>query len=99
MSWQPGNTLEDVEKDAILKAFQYHNGNKTHTAKSLGISIRTLDAKIERYKNGILHSEAGSHPESNVKISEKQSVPVQKRKEVQKVLPSEDAHGSKGQNT
>ena len=48
--WQPGVTLEDVEKQVILKAFQYFQGNKTKTAQALDIAIRTLDAKIAKYE-------------------------------------------------
>jgi DNA-binding NtrC family response regulator len=47
--WQPGVTLEDIEKQVIQKAFSFYRGNKTATAKSLGIAIRTLDAKLEKY--------------------------------------------------
>lgn len=41
--------LEALEKQVILKAFRFYNNNKTATANSLGISIRTLDTKLERY--------------------------------------------------
>lgn len=47
--WQPGMSLEDVERDAILKAFEFFRGNKTQTANSLGIAIRTLDSKLDKY--------------------------------------------------
>lgn len=48
MSWQPGLTLEDVERDAILKAYSFYR-TKTNTAEALGISLNTLTAKLERY--------------------------------------------------
>lgn len=48
--WQPGNTLEEVEKAVILRALAYFHGNKTQTAKALGIAIRTLDNKLAKYK-------------------------------------------------
>lgn len=48
--WSPGMTLEDVEKEAILAAFKFFRGNKTQTAASLGIAIRTLDYKIAKYQ-------------------------------------------------
>lgn len=48
-TWCPGVTLEDMEKMVIKKAFQFYGGNKTLTAKSLGIAIRTLDKKLEEY--------------------------------------------------
>lgn len=47
--WSPGVTLEDVEKQAILKALDHFRWNKTATASALGISVRTLDARIEKY--------------------------------------------------
>lgn len=49
-SWQPGQTLEIIEKEAIQKAYKFYNGNKTQTAASLGIAIRTLDSKLEKYE-------------------------------------------------
>lgn len=49
-NWVPGRTLDDIEKNVIIEALQYHNGNRTHTAKALGISIRTLRNKIADYR-------------------------------------------------
>jgi hypothetical protein len=49
ISWQPGMTLEIIEKNAILKAFAYFTMNKTATANALGIAIRTLDSKLKQY--------------------------------------------------
>lgn len=48
--WSPGMTLDIVEKMIILKAYSHFKNNKTATAGSLGIAIRTLDAKLDRYK-------------------------------------------------
>jgi transcriptional regulator with PAS, ATPase and Fis domain len=53
IAWQPGMTLEDMEKQIILKAFRFFNKNKTQTAKSLGIAIRTLDAKLDKYNRKV----------------------------------------------
>lgn len=50
LNWQPGMTLESIEKEAILQALRYFRGNKTATATALGFAIRTLDAKLEKYK-------------------------------------------------
>lgn len=50
VNWQPGMTLESIEKEAILQAFRYYRGNKTATSQALGIAIRTLDNKLESYK-------------------------------------------------
>lgn len=49
-TWIPGKTLDDIERNVIISALQYHQGNRTHTAKALGISIRTLRNKISDYK-------------------------------------------------
>lgn len=47
--------LEDIEKGHILRALAYNQGNKTKTAKSLGITIKTLYNKLHRY--GILKAQ------------------------------------------
>lgn len=49
-AWIPGSTLDDIERSVILEALHYHKGNRTHTAKALGISIRTLRNKIADYR-------------------------------------------------
>lgn len=48
--WMPGRTLDQIEKNVILDALKHHEGNRTHTAKSLGISIRTLRNKLADYR-------------------------------------------------
>lgn len=48
--WSPGVKLEDIERQVILAAFRHFRGNKTATANSLGIAIRTLDNKLEKYE-------------------------------------------------
>ena len=48
--WTPGLTLEEIEKQAILKAYAFYHKNKTHTAQALGIALRTLDNKFEKYE-------------------------------------------------
>ena len=50
MGWAPGTTLNDIERNVILDALKYHSGNRTHTAKALGISIRTLRNKLAEYR-------------------------------------------------
>lgn len=47
--WTPGQTLEAIEREVILKAYRFYQQNKTHTATALGISIRTLDAKLAKF--------------------------------------------------
>lgn len=58
MSWQPGQTLEDVEKEVILLAIKFFQNNKTKTAGALGISIRTLDSKLSIYYEGTSNERA-----------------------------------------
>jgi transcriptional regulator with PAS, ATPase and Fis domain len=42
-------TLNDVEKQHILAALRHCKGNRTHAAKMLDISIRTLRNKLNEY--------------------------------------------------
>ncbi len=49
-AWEPGETLNDIERNVILQALHFHHGNRTHTAKALGISIRTLRNKLAEYR-------------------------------------------------
>jgi two-component system response regulator AtoC len=44
--------LETVEKEYILYALKKANGNRTHTAQMLGISIRTLRNKLHEISDG-----------------------------------------------
>ena len=48
--WQPGYTLEVVEKAVILQAYRFYRSNKTQTAQAIGCSVRTLDEKLKIYK-------------------------------------------------
>jgi transcriptional regulator with PAS, ATPase and Fis domain len=41
--------VEKYEARMIERALRKHNGNKTATAKALGISIRNLYYKLEKY--------------------------------------------------
>lgn len=43
------STLANIEKFYILIRLHEHNGNRTHTAKSLGIGLRTLQRKLHAY--------------------------------------------------
>ena len=46
----PGMTLSAVEREHIAKTLAWTGGNKTRTAKVLGISRRALYNKLERYQ-------------------------------------------------
>lgn len=131
--WSPGQSLEYIEQVSIQECFKFYRENKTATAQCLGISIRTLDAKLEKYEEDAKSRRAteehhrkqreeflrraratapqfqvgssipqpdgltqGVHMESFTEISEKQSVPVSERTEVQEVLPAKaSASGQK----
>ena len=44
-----GTTLEEVERAAVEQALDEHRGNRTHAARSLGISVRTLQRKLKAW--------------------------------------------------
>lgn len=43
--------LKDTERQMILQALQKTDDNRTHAAKRLGISVRTLRNKLQEYRN------------------------------------------------
>ena len=51
IAWSPGVTLEDIERAVIMKAYKFYQNNKTATSNALGIAIRTLDSKLEKYES------------------------------------------------
>ena len=44
-----GQTIDDVEKTLIVRTLQACGGNKTKTARTLGISVRTVRNKLNEY--------------------------------------------------
>ena len=48
--WQPGVTLEEVERTVILQALRFYRGNRTQTAQSLNIALRTMHSKLTKYR-------------------------------------------------
>jgi len=44
-------TIREMERDLIEKALSQTEGNRTHAAKILGISVRTLRNKLAEYKS------------------------------------------------
>lgn len=45
-----GTSVKEMEKELIFKTLEEVNDNRTHAAKLLGISIRTLRNKLSEYK-------------------------------------------------
>ena len=45
-SQRPGRSLQEVERDELLRQLEYHQGNRTELARKLGISERTLYRKL-----------------------------------------------------
>lgn len=45
----PGRSLKEVEKVLILRTLEETGGNRTHAARILGISRRTLQLKLKEY--------------------------------------------------
>jgi hypothetical protein len=99
--WQPGMKLDEIEKMVILKAFQFFHGNKTQTANSLGIAVRTLDAKLKKYedeKNGILSTESGLCVEPVDELPPEPTLPVRERQKVQEVSSLKNSARNKGRH-
>ncbi|MDR1080340.1 MAG: sigma-54 dependent transcriptional regulator [Deltaproteobacteria bacterium] len=44
-----GGALEDYERQAVAKAYNHHGGNKTKAAEELGVTRKTLAAKIKKF--------------------------------------------------
>lgn len=81
--WQPGRTLEEVEKDVIVAALRFYQNNKVHTARALGICYKTLNNKLEVY-NGTTKIPGPDGPlEPTDQDTSIKPMPVQERQEVQ----------------
>jgi DNA-binding NtrC family response regulator len=42
-------TMDEIEKEAILRALEGTGGNRTRAAELLGIGLRTLQRKLREY--------------------------------------------------
>lgn len=49
VQWSPGMSLATTEKLIIKNAYRFYAQNKTATSRSLGIAIRTLENKLDKY--------------------------------------------------
>jgi DNA-binding NtrC family response regulator len=55
---EPVKPLQEVEREQILQALDYFNGNRQRTAKALGIGVRTLEIKLKKWKEQNLVGES-----------------------------------------
>jgi DNA-binding NtrC family response regulator len=46
---EPKYSLEHVEKLHVFHVLSLFGGNKTHTAEALGIGLRTLQRKLQKW--------------------------------------------------
>jgi len=65
-------TFEVIEKDLLRERLYYFDGNRTHTAKSLKIGLRTLQRKIKKFNLDIPYSTA-----ARGRFGEAKPVPMQ----------------------
>jgi DNA-binding NtrC family response regulator len=70
----PGTSLEDLERAAVEQALVQHHGNRTHAAKTLGISVRTLQRKLKAWGMPIV-SFSNSGPSNGFLIPAHASTP------------------------
>ena len=45
-----GSSLDDIERTLIYRTIEFAGGNKTRAAEILGVSIKTLYNRLERYQ-------------------------------------------------
>lgn len=56
-----GATVEEVERELMLQTLARCDGNRTHAARVLGVSVRTMRNKIKQYAaDGIAVPASGS---------------------------------------
>ncbi len=61
----PGTSLEDLERAAVEQALAQHQGNRTHAAKTLGISVRTLQRKLKAWGIPVVSNQNSSAAKNN----------------------------------
>ena len=44
-----GATVQEIERELVLQTLARCDGNRTHAARVLGVSVRTLRNKIRQY--------------------------------------------------
>ena len=87
MNWQPGITLDEIERDVIIAALKFYHWNRTKTAEALEVSVRTIQNKIAQYiEQGFLSKQEQEpfkveEPEESEEIEEEDesiSIPVRR---------------------
>jgi DNA-binding NtrC family response regulator len=53
-----GASLDEVERDLIKRTVEFAGGNKSRAAEILGVSLKTLYNRLERYQNRDSHDSA-----------------------------------------
>ena len=62
-----GSTVEEVERALVVQTLARCDGNRTHAARVLGLSVRTLRTKIRLYAaQGVEVPAHREQPESSV---------------------------------
>ena len=64
---ETGQSLADIERDYILETLAHCQGNRTHTAKILKISVRSLRMKLQNYSLSGIEVAAPGKVEENVR--------------------------------
>jgi two-component system response regulator HydG len=52
VTFSVGSSLDEVERELIDRTIEFAAGNKTQAARMLGVGVRTLYRRLERYAGG-----------------------------------------------
>lgn len=50
VQFQVGMTFDQIEREMLLKTLAFHNNNKRETARSLGVTTKTVYNRLQRYR-------------------------------------------------
>jgi DNA-binding NtrC family response regulator len=50
-----GTSLDEVERELILRTIGFSGGNKSRAAEILGVSLKTLYNRLDRYQTRTTH--------------------------------------------
>ena len=59
-----GSTVGEIERELVLQTLARFDGNRTHAARVLGLSVRTLRNKIRQYS-----AEGSDVPRARARLS------------------------------